>query len=153
MHQLAEQWKHFGTSTINKLASQIVDYEEKLHDLEERQTSLLKENESLKSLIDQFMLATINNTSTQLKQSERNVSTQTPIDRQESSPDMSMNDSLQRQISLQNMFDAIKTAEIYESIGNITGDDESGKTILKEFCNLIWKYLEERSKPKSSCLL
>jgi hypothetical protein len=61
MHQLAEQWKHFGTSTIHKLESQIVDYQEKLNDLEQRQILLLKENESLKSLTDQMMITTINN--------------------------------------------------------------------------------------------
>ena len=61
MHQLAEQWKHFGTSSIHKLESQIVDYQEKLNDLEERQMSLLKENESLKSLVNQMMLTKISN--------------------------------------------------------------------------------------------
>lgn len=68
----------------------------------------------------------------------------------------SLDDSLQGQISLQNMFDAIKvkkqiliyfliiinillslkTAEIYESIENMTIDDTSKKTILKDFCNV-----------------
>ncbi|CAF4462280.1 unnamed protein product [Rotaria magnacalcarata] len=67
---------------------------------------------------------------------------------------ISSEDSLQQQISIQNMFDAIKTAEVYESIEDMVGDnDESEKKLLKEFCNLIWKYLEDRSKPKSSCLL
>jgi hypothetical protein len=62
MHQLAEQWKHFGTSSINKLESQIVDYQEKLNDLEERQILLLKENDSLKSLVNQMMITTdVNN--------------------------------------------------------------------------------------------
>jgi cell division protein FtsB len=61
MHQLAEQWKHFGTSSIHKLESQIVDYQEKLNDLEQRQMSLLKENESLKSLVNQMMLTKISN--------------------------------------------------------------------------------------------
>ncbi len=37
MHELAEQWKQFGTSTINKLESQIVDYQEKLNELDQRQ--------------------------------------------------------------------------------------------------------------------
>jgi hypothetical protein len=36
MHQLAEQWKHFGTTSIHKLESQIIDYQEKLNALEER---------------------------------------------------------------------------------------------------------------------
>jgi hypothetical protein len=61
MHQLAEQWKHFGTNAIHKLESQIVDYQEKLSDLEQRQMLLLKENQSLKSLIDKMMATTINN--------------------------------------------------------------------------------------------
>ncbi|CAF0775811.1 unnamed protein product [Rotaria sordida] len=154
MRQLAEQWKHYGTSTINKLSSHIVDYQEKLNDLEQRQTSLLKENESLQSLVDQLMLTTINN-NTQLahKQSQQNVSTQTSIEKQESLLNIPADDALQRQISLQNMFDAIKTAEIYESIGDMTGEDTSEKIILKQFCNVIWKYLQERSKSKSSCLL
>lgn len=64
MHQLAEQWKHFGTSSIHKLESQIIDYQEKLNDLEQRQMLLLKENDSLKSLVNQMMTTTINNTST-----------------------------------------------------------------------------------------
>ncbi len=59
MHQLAEQWKHFGTTSIHKLESQIVDYQEKLNDLEERQILLLKENDSLKSLVSQMMITTI----------------------------------------------------------------------------------------------
>jgi hypothetical protein len=61
MHQLAEQWKHFGTSAILKLESQIIDYQEKLTDLEQRQILLLKENQSLKSLVDKMMITTINN--------------------------------------------------------------------------------------------
>ncbi|CAF4910326.1 unnamed protein product, partial [Rotaria sp. Silwood2] len=28
MHELAEQWKQFGTSTIHKLECQIIDYQE-----------------------------------------------------------------------------------------------------------------------------
>jgi hypothetical protein len=60
MHQLAEQWKHFGTSSIHKLESQIVDYQEKLIDLEQRQILLLKENDSLKSLVNQMTITTIN---------------------------------------------------------------------------------------------
>jgi len=56
MHELAEQWKEFGTSTIHKLECQIIDYEEKLIELEQRQMLLLKENQSLKSLIDQMIL-------------------------------------------------------------------------------------------------
>jgi len=52
------------------------------------------------------------------------------------------------------MFDAIKAAEVYDSIETMAGDDDaSEKNVLKEFCNFIWKYLEDRSKPKSSCLL
>ena len=46
MHQLAEKWKYFTTSTIHNLESKIVDYQNKLNDLEQRQTSLLNENES-----------------------------------------------------------------------------------------------------------
>ena len=61
MHQLAEQWKYFGKNTINKLESQIVDYQKKLNDLERRQLSLLKENESLKSLFNQIITPTVNN--------------------------------------------------------------------------------------------
>lgn len=67
-------------------------------------------------------------------------------------------DPLQQQISLQNMFDAIKvkqiiylfffsfsivlcfsilkTAEVYESIENMTDDEISEKIVLKEFCNV-----------------
>lgn len=60
MHQLAEQWKNFGTSTIHKLTSQIIDYQEKLQNLEQRQLSLLEENESLKSIVDQFKSTNIN---------------------------------------------------------------------------------------------
>ncbi|CAF1107969.1 unnamed protein product [Adineta steineri] len=146
MHQLAEQWKNFGTSAIHKLETQIVDYQEKMNDLEQRQILLVEENESLKSLVDQL---SINNTESTQKKSQQNISTQTYFEKQECMID----DPLQQQISLQNMFDAIKTAEVYESIGNITGNDASEKIVLKEFCNLIWKYLEERSKPKSSCLL
>jgi hypothetical protein len=59
MHQLAEQWKHFGTISIHKLESQIIDYQEKLNDLEERQVLLLKENDGLKSLVSQLMLTSI----------------------------------------------------------------------------------------------
>ncbi|CAF1588440.1 unnamed protein product, partial [Didymodactylos carnosus] len=48
-------------------------------------------------------------------------------------------------------------AEVYETIGFMQEDDDehlqSKKDLLKEFCNLIWKHLEERSKPKSSCLI
>jgi cell division protein FtsB len=61
MHQLAEQWKNFGTSSIHKLEFQIVDYQEKLNDLEQRQMLLLKENDSLKSLVNQMMITKINN--------------------------------------------------------------------------------------------
>ncbi|UJR16063.1 hypothetical protein I4U23_002976 [Adineta vaga] len=148
MHQLAEQWKHFGTSTILKLESQIVDYQEKLGDLEGRQILLLNENESLKSHIEQMTITNHHLTGGN-KKSQQTVSTQTYFEKFESP----LEDPLQQQISLQNMFDAIKTAEVYESIGNITGNDTSEKLVLKEFCNLIWKYLEERSKPKSSCLI
>ncbi|CAF0789618.1 unnamed protein product [Rotaria sp. Silwood1] len=155
MHQLVEQWKYYGTSTMHKLASQIVDYQEKLNDLEQRQILLLKENETLQSLIDQLMSTTINSNNELVvnKPSQQSVSTQTSIEKQEPLPNIPINDSLQRQISLQNMFDAIKTAEIYESIKNMTQDDTSEKVILKQFCNLIWKYLEERSISNSSCLL
>lgn len=58
MHELAEQWKQFGTSTIYKLECQIVDYQEKLNELEQRQILLLNENESLKSFINQMMMTT-----------------------------------------------------------------------------------------------
>jgi len=141
MHQLAEQWKHFGTTSIHKLESQIVDYQEKLIDLEQRQILLLDENQSLKSLVNQMMMTNIHNN----KKSQQNISTQTYVEKQD--------DPLQQQISLQNMFDAIKTAEVYETIEHMTEEDRSEKLVLKQFCNLIWKYLEERSKPKSSCLL
>jgi len=30
----------------------------------------------------------------------------------------------------------LKTAEVYESIENMTGDDPSEKLVLKEFCNV-----------------
>ncbi|CAF4127883.1 unnamed protein product [Rotaria sp. Silwood2] len=153
MHQLVEQWKYYGTNTIHKLASQIVDYQEKLNDLEQRQISLLKENKSLQSLVDQLMLTKINSDTRSIKPFQQNASTQTSTQKQEPFLDISIDDSLQRQISLQNMFDAIKTAEIYESVENMTGNETSEKIILKEFCNLVWKYLEERSTPTSSCLL
>jgi len=58
MHELAEQWKEFGTSTIHKLECQIVDYQEKLIELEQRQMLLLKENQALKTLIDQMIIKT-----------------------------------------------------------------------------------------------
>ncbi len=67
-------------------------------------------------------------------------------------------DPLQQQISLQNMFDAIKvikkqraffiitelflikqTAEVYESIEKMTGDDTKEKLVLKDFCNVSRK--------------
>ncbi|CAF0836366.1 unnamed protein product [Rotaria sordida] len=192
MHELAEQWKQFGTSTIHKLECQIIDYQEKLNELEQRQILLLKENESLKTYINQMMITTNSNeNSLKDKKIQQNIATQTHIEKHESSHhlcfhrpkpiydrlsrtttttatatvqprvsiskltrQMSIDDPLQQQISIQNMFDAIKTAEVYESIEDIIGDnDESEKKLLKEFCNLIWKYLEDRSKPKSSCLL
>ena len=59
MHQLAEQWKHFGTTSIHKLETQIVDYQDKLNDLEERQVLLLKENDALKTLVSQLMFASL----------------------------------------------------------------------------------------------
>ena len=58
MHELAEQWKQFGTTTIHKLECQIVDYQDKLNELEQRQILLLNENESLKSVINQKLLRT-----------------------------------------------------------------------------------------------
>ncbi len=58
MHELAEQWKQFGTTTIHKLECQIVDYQEKLIELEQRQMLLLNENQSLKSHIDQMIIKT-----------------------------------------------------------------------------------------------
>ncbi|CAF1616944.1 unnamed protein product [Didymodactylos carnosus] len=49
-------------------------------------------------------------------------------------------DPLQQQVSLQNMFDAIKAAEVYETIDCMQGDDDehlqSEKGLLKEFCNV-----------------
>ena len=56
MHELAEQWKQFGTSTIHKLECQILDYQEKLNELEQRQQLLIRENESLKSFITQMIV-------------------------------------------------------------------------------------------------
>jgi hypothetical protein len=56
MHELAEQWKQFGTSTIHKLESQIVDYQEKLNELDQRQNLLVQENQSLKALVDQLIM-------------------------------------------------------------------------------------------------
>jgi cell division protein FtsB len=58
MHELAEQWKQFGTTTIHKLECQIVDYQEKLIELEQRQMLLLNENQSLKSHIDEMIIKT-----------------------------------------------------------------------------------------------
>ncbi len=55
LHELAEQCRHFGTSAIHKLECQIVDYQERLNDLEQRQILILQENESLKFLINQTM--------------------------------------------------------------------------------------------------
>lgn len=107
MHQLAEQWKHFGTSTIHKLECQIVDYQDKLSELEQRQHSLVEENHSLKNLIEEIR-------STQRK----NVSTQT------AEPTTLINDDpLQQQISIQNMFDAIKVKEKTTSIFLLHFDD------------------------------
>ncbi|CAF5221256.1 unnamed protein product [Rotaria magnacalcarata] len=139
MHELAEQWRQFGTSTIHKLECQIVDYQEKLSELEQRQILLLHENESLKSFINQTMMNT-NETNLNDKKVQQNVSTQTQSEKQESSHHLcfhrpkpmydrlsrttskvqlkesvnkltrriSSEDSLQQQISIQNMFDAIK---------------------------------------------
>ena len=56
MHELAEQWKQFGTNTIHKLECQIIDYQEKVNELEQRQMLLLNENESLKSFINQMII-------------------------------------------------------------------------------------------------
>lgn len=56
MHELAEQWKQFGTSTIHKLECQILDYQQKLNELEQRQELLIKENDSLKSFITQTIV-------------------------------------------------------------------------------------------------
>jgi hypothetical protein len=33
-------------------------------------------------------------------------------------------------------FSSLKTAEVYENIENMTGDDTSEKIVLKEFCNV-----------------
>ncbi|CAF1202666.1 unnamed protein product [Rotaria sp. Silwood1] len=177
MHELAEQWKLFGTSTIHKLECQIIDYQEKLNELEQRQILLLKENESLKSYINQMMITTNSNeNSLKDKKIQQNSSTQTHFEKHESSHhlcfhrpkpiydrlsrtttttaatvqpkisinkltrQMSIDDPLQQQISIQNMFDAIKTAEVYESIEDMIGDhDESEKKLLKEFCNVSLK--------------
>ena len=118
MHELAEQWKQFGTNTIHKLECQIVDYQEKLNELEQRQILLIKENESLKSFIDQTDFH-VKNKST--------ISIQTNFDKHHScchrrkpiydqlsritpktSRQISIDDPLQQQISIQNMSDAIK---------------------------------------------
>ncbi|CAF1019524.1 unnamed protein product [Adineta steineri] len=176
MHELAEQWKMFGTNTIRKLTCQIVDYQNKLNELEQRQILLVNENQTLKSFIQQIIIKINEN-----KKIQRNVSTQTNVEKRESfryscfqkpKPTYdrlirtkltnqqkipikkSINDPLQQQISIQNMFDAIRTAEVYESIENMTGNaNDTEKKLLKEFCNFVWKYLEDRSKPNSSCLL
>lgn len=58
MHELAEQWKQFGTNTIQKLEYQVVDYQEKLNELEQRQILLIQENQSLKTLIDRTIIQT-----------------------------------------------------------------------------------------------
>jgi len=58
MHELAEQWKQFGTNTIQKLECQVVDYQGKLNELEQRQILLIQENQSLKSLIDRTIIQT-----------------------------------------------------------------------------------------------
>lgn len=91
------------------------------------------------------------------------MSTQTRAEKPESlieklSLNISIDDPLQQQISLQNMFDAIKvsraerthafqsplclsqTAEVYESIDHMKVDDASEKTVLKEFCNVSVRF-------------
>ena len=128
MHELAEQWKQFGTTTIHKLECQIVDYQEKLNELDQRQNLLVQENQSLKSLVDQLILKSNTNDGKKIQQ---NVSTQTNFEKREPSHhscfhrpkpvydqlsrttpkttrQMSVDDPLQQQISIQNMFDAIK---------------------------------------------
>lgn len=133
MHELAEQWKQFGTSTIHKLECQIVDYQEKLNELDQRQNLLVQENQSLKSLIDQLIVKSNNEN----KKIQQNVSTQTNFEKREPSHhscfhrpkpiydqlsrttpkttrQMSVDDPLQQQISIQNMFDAIKVLSQFE---------------------------------------
>jgi len=147
MHELAEQWKQFGTSTIHKLESQIVDYQEKLNELDQRQNLLVQENQSLKALVDQLIMqpnVDVNKFNFFLlnesffsfqKKSQQSISTQTNFERHESSHhscfhrpkpiydqlsrttpkisrQMSADDPLQQQISIQNMFDAIKVTLI-----------------------------------------
>ena len=48
MYQLTEQWKQTTTTTIERLEQQIVTYQKKLTELEQRQTLLIEENHSLK---------------------------------------------------------------------------------------------------------
>lgn len=104
MHQLAEQWKQFGTSTIHKLECQIIDYQEKLVELEQRQEFLLRENDSLKTIIDQFRKHSIKT----VESTKKNISTQTNVDKLDRRINLIIDDPLQQQMSLQNMFDAIK---------------------------------------------
>jgi hypothetical protein len=134
MHELAEQWKQFGTSTIHKLESQIVDYQEKLNELDQRQNLLVQENQSLKALVDQLILKP----NIDVKKSQQNISTQTHFEKHEPSHhscfhrpkpiydqlsrttpkmsrQMSVDDPLQQQISIQNMFDAIKVTHFFFS--------------------------------------
>jgi hypothetical protein len=142
MHELAEQWKQFGTNSIHKLECQIIDYQEKLNELEQRQINLIKENESLKSLINQMMIKTSLNEN-HSKDVKQNISTQTNFEKKGSSHhscfhrpkpidthltvqpkipvqnvtrQMSIDDPLQQQISMQNMSDAIKVNTVQLSL-------------------------------------
>ncbi|CAF0893892.1 unnamed protein product [Adineta ricciae] len=164
MSELVEQWKVFSATARDKLTSQIVDYQEKLIELEQRQELLLKGNDSLRLIIHQM----ITNSNKKHKQSQTDVINY-PASFQRSNPiydhlsrikvtiepEFSLNspfdDQLQQQISIENIFDAIKTVEIYQTTQCLTHQSE--KTLLKQFCALVWNYLEDRSKPKSSCLL
>lgn len=118
MHQLTEEWKQTSTRTIQRLEEQIGTYQEKLTLLEQRQIELVEENQSLKEQLDQrgtkknkkvthLLLASRLNRFVQKKKPSK--------DRQASPPPIttptrqpSVDDPLQQQISLQNMFDAIK---------------------------------------------
>ncbi|UJR30471.1 hypothetical protein I4U23_018004 [Adineta vaga] len=161
---LVEQWKVFSMNVVDKLTSQIITYQEKLTEVEQRQISFLKENDSLRLIIKQ-----IRENQKQNEQSQRDfekcqssfhsflqrskpiydhlLRTKVIIE-PEISLKQSFDDLLQQQISIENIFDAIKTIEIYESIQSMTHQSE--KTLLKHFCNFVWKYLENGSKSKSS---
>ena len=181
MHQLTEEWKQTSTRTIQKLEEQIGTYQEKLTLLEQRQIELVEENHSLKEQLDQRgtkknkkvthrPIASRLNRFVQKKKpsKDRQASPPPPITTPTRQP--SVDDSLQQQISLQNMFDAIKvrnraccvwqwlallsvflqTAEVY---GSIDDYNESEKILLRDFCHVSSSKKKKKEKSVWSPIL